>query len=290
MKRIPLLAAALLASAAAYAQLDPAAIKSPSINKTSSNEAVTRTDAIGRSTLECVYRTSAPSRHNDGIRPVEDMMILQIDGATTKFYSYYDFALDSLRKADPQALMHRINDIKQGTKSCIYRGYPAADRTTTTDAIASMYYRVEEPTPEQQWSVGEQTREILGYTCRRADCEFRGRRYTAWFAEQIPVGAGPWKLHGLPGLIMAAADSEGEYTFEIVGLSEKQAPIEYTDRKYIVTTREKYLRQKHLYVNDPLGYAVGQGEISIQLNDGSTYEPEGSASRQIVMQETDYKH
>ena len=158
-----------------------------------------------------------------------------------------------------------------------------------TDAVGSMYYRVEEEIPEQEWTIGDQTREVLGYECRRADCDFRGRRYTAWFAEEIPASVGPWKFGGLPGLIMAVSDSEGEYTYEIIGLQSAERPIEYADRNYINATREKYLRQKHLYVNDPVGYGVRAGDMKIELVDGETYDPEESGTA-IEMMETDYKH
>ena len=58
---------------------------------------------------------------------------------------------------------------------------------------------------------------------------------------------------------------------------------------YIDTAREKYLRQRHAYVNDPLGYGVRQGEMHIELVDGSEYAPDES-DLSIVMMETDYKH
>ena len=125
-------------------------------------------------------------------------MILQIDGGVTKFYSHYDFALDSLRKADRDGFITNMNNLKHGTKCCIYRDRPEAGRMILTDAVGSMYYRVEEEIPEQEWTIGDQTREVLGYECRRADCDFRGRRYTAWFAEEIPASVGPWKFGGLP--------------------------------------------------------------------------------------------
>ena len=289
MKRILLIAAFVSAVASSYAQLDPSKIKSLSISKTNSNGAITATREIGRSSLECVYKAEYPNVGNGEVRSKEDRMVLQIDGETTKFYSHYDMALDSMRKANPDGLVVNMKNFKQGTKICIYRNWPEAGRTTITDAVLSMYYRVEEDTPVQEWTIGDETREVLGYECRRAECDFRGRHYTAWFAEEIPASVGPWKFGGLPGLIMAVADSEGQYTFEIIGLRSVERPIEYVDRNYVTAAREKYLRQKHLYVNDPLGYGVRQGEMNIELVDGSTYSPE-ETDMSIVMMETDYKH
>ena len=46
--------------------------------------------------------------------------------------------------------------------------------------------------------------------------DFRGRRWTAWFAPDISISDGPWKFSGLPGLIMEAYDTENHYRFFIV--------------------------------------------------------------------------
>ena len=143
--------------------------------------------------------------------------------------------------------------------------------------------------PQIKWTIGDQTREILGYKCRRADCDLYGRHFTAWFTDEIPVASGPWKLQGLPGLIMAAADDEGLYSFEIIGLRSVERPVEFTDRRYIETTREKYLRQLHRYMNYPMGYLISSGEMIITTHDGSEPSTENTMP-EFLMIETGYKH
>lgn len=284
------LAALLAATIAAHAQIDVNNIKSISVIKTNSNAAVTATREIGRSTLECVYKALSPERGTgeEPIRIKEDQMILQTGGGVSKFYSYYNFVKDSLMKADPADIKNTVQR-KDGTSACLYTGYPEAGRLTLTESIGSTYYMYEDAVPEIEWTIGDQTREILGYTCRRADCTLYGRRFTAWFTEEIPVAGGPWKLQGLPGLVMAAADDEGLYSFEIIGLRNVERPIEYSDRKYIVTSREKYLRQLHRFKNNPMGYLVSSGEMIIEMRDGSEPSTE-SDMQEFSMIETDYKH
>jgi GLPGLI family protein len=82
------------------------------------------------------------------------------------------------------------------------------------------------------WKMLPQTRKIGNLKCQRAEAMVRGRFYTAWFAPEIPVRFGPWKLHGLPGLIVQAksADNAVEFRFESLKMpaddSYKIAPLE----------------------------------------------------------------
>ncbi|OYQ43251.1 hypothetical protein CHU92_03595 [Flavobacterium cyanobacteriorum] len=53
-----------------------------------------------------------------------------------------------------------------------------------------------------KWNITGETKDIAGFLCTKATTNYRGRVWTAWFAPDIPIPFGPWKLHGLPGLIL----------------------------------------------------------------------------------------
>ncbi|MCT4601490.1 MAG: GLPGLI family protein [Marinifilum sp.] len=53
-----------------------------------------------------------------------------------------------------------------------------------------------------QWQMLSETDSILGYKCQKAKAEFRGRKYTAWFTSNLPFKSAPWKIHGLPGVVL----------------------------------------------------------------------------------------
>ena len=84
---------------------------------------------------------------------------------------------------------------------------------------------------------------------RLATTDFRGRHWTAWFATDIPVSDGPWKLGGLPGLILEAYDKGHQYTFTAVGLERVvEEPIIFTRRGgkngYRTVGRHAFLKAK----------------------------------------------
>lgn len=69
---------------------------------------------------------------------------------------------------------------------------------------------VKEKTPNIMWSLKPETKNIGKFNCKKATALFRGRNYTAWYSPEIPLPYGPWKLQGLPGLILEAYDTDKE--------------------------------------------------------------------------------
>ena len=63
------------------------------------------------------------------------------------------------------------------------------------------------------WELLNETKNITSFKCQKARGNFRGRTYTVWFTNDIPVSMGPWKLNGLPGLILEATDSSNQFQF-----------------------------------------------------------------------------
>lgn len=72
---------------------------------------------------------------------------------------------------------------------------------------------VKEKTPKIAWKISKEKKQIGNFECIKAMGTFRGREYTAWFTLSVPLPYGPWKLQGLPGLILEAYDTNKEVYF-----------------------------------------------------------------------------
>lgn len=78
---------------------------------------------------------------------------------------------------------------------------------------------VKEDDFDWNWKLHKETKKIGDFNCQKATIKFRGRNYTAWFTNEIPIRYGPWKFQGLSGLILEVYDDD--YFLHIVTNSVK---------------------------------------------------------------------
>lgn len=105
------------------------------------------------------------------------------------------------------------------------------------------FYTIEQPFPIIDWELKQEQREIAGYACQKAIGSFKGRIYEAWFTVEIPFEFGPWKLHGLPGLILEATDSKREVSWTFTDfelLDEQRKDLINSPKQGVKTTLQKF--------------------------------------------------
>ena len=111
-------------------------------------------------------------------------------------------------------------------------------------------YTYQEDIPQIDWVLSDSTKMICGYLCHQATATFRGRNWVAWYCD-IPKSVGPWKLNGLPGLILAAQTEDKEHTFTAVSVRKSSSPITIPDKEYFKTTRERFNKALADYKANP---------------------------------------
>lgn len=101
----------------------------------------------------------------------------------------------------------------------VYRHYPKPSQSYICTRIGFENASYTDDVPTIDWQlVGNDTTDILGFKCKQAECEFRGRRYIAFYTEELPISEGPWLFGGLPGLILSIESVDKEYSYIIEGI------------------------------------------------------------------------
>lgn len=85
--------------------------------------------------------------------------------------------------------------------------YHIKKNTIWSNVLYRKQFYIKEVATKQDWKIENETKKIGNFKCKKATVNFRGRNYIAWFTTDIALPYGPWKLHGLPGLILEAYDT-----------------------------------------------------------------------------------
>lgn len=145
--------------------------------------------------------------------------------------SFMEQAFEQYQRTNPQFKAFKYNLAFDQTKT---RFWPQADQATSsagffgndpsvdlgntiaTDLIAGQQisqkgiyeetYLITDSIRHIQWRITNETREIAGYECRRANALVLDSIYVvAFYTDQIPVSGGPESFTGLPGMILGVA-------------------------------------------------------------------------------------
>ncbi len=99
-----------------------------------------------------------------------------------------------------------------------------SNAVTYIDAIKMNSFVINDTLAKVQWKLLPEKKQILGYNCQKATCEYRGRSFSVYFSTELPFSDGPYKFTGLPGLILELSSDDSVATFEIVAEEVKVMP------------------------------------------------------------------
>ena len=120
--------------------------------------------------------------------------------------------------------------------------------------VLSKKYKYADSIPMLGWHILNDTMTISNLNCQKAEIQFRGRKYVAWFAPSISVTYGPWKFYGLPGLIIKVTDSKGDYSFQLLSAEKvfNKKELSPLPSKTITSTVREISKLKKRLIDDPL--------------------------------------
>jgi GLPGLI family protein len=137
----------------------------------------------------------------------------------------------------------------------IIKNFPKRTMETTA-LMANRVYTVETALPSIKWELQPGKKTIDKYTCQKAIGKYAGRVYEVWFAPDLPYQDGPWKLNGLPGLILEARDTTNEVVFTFKGITPNDDAgmkvVTFMKDDFAVKTNLKsYNRTVRAFSSDP---------------------------------------
>ena len=206
---------------------------------------------VDSSIIECIYNYRVIDHSLGDMR--EYHAILELGDSIFKYESYGSYRLDSALVGKQQMTLGEYfdfyNKYSPDFKEFLLENVNA-NKLSYYGKISIDKFMYHEEVPHIDWALSDSTKEICGYLCHQATATFRGRNWIAWYCD-IPKSAGPWKLNGLPGLILAAETEDKEHTFSAISVRKSSSPITVNDKEYFKTTREHFNQALADYKSNP---------------------------------------
>ena len=201
---------------------------------------------------------------------------LDIGNKTTHFYDRIKQLKDSIMaKQDNTGIFDGKKLPKVVFSWELYKNYPSDGETSLLDKLSSNLYLCIEKVEVPNWEIiPDSSASIIGYKCQLAKAFFKGRLWYAWYTEDIPLNEGPWKLYGLPGLVLRAYDQRKQYIFDAIGVTTLNGSTNITfDQKKREKITQKELREVKNKFNAVETFHAIERKTGITLKGGL---PEGA--------------
>lgn len=210
-----------------------------------------------------VYQVTMKPNASDKNDIKTENAYLDISADKSMFYSENRIKRDSVMRANFQSGGGRgfNRDQMESLRSIINYSIEKDkkdQKTTYKDRIGRDIYTYEEDRP-LNWKILSETTKIGDYKVQKAETDFGGRKWTAWFTTDLPYQDGPYKFSGLPGLVVKVEDSTGEYSFDLMkNFKIASFPEMNTFGNVVKVKRTDYVKQQEKYKSDPSAFMNSQ--------------------------------
>ncbi len=194
----------------------------------------------------------------------KELMYLDISKDGSSFYSRDVFVADSIRFADFEKQIKTTGSMRVTSSFSTNKQASVKDKVLKNYAkqevvLESKMGRDEFHVAEDRklvWKISPEKIKIGEFQAQKATTSFAGRNWTAFFAPELLFQDGPYKFHGLPGLIVQLEDDSKTHVFELKGVTKFTPAPEVTSQfsspaKPIAINREKYKKMFWDRRNDP---------------------------------------
>lgn len=165
------------------------------------------------------------------------------EGNVKREETLIEFSTGAKKDADIATRMAALSSFRSKVKWSIYKN--GSDLNTYgTSGVET--YNVGESVSLVKWDILPDVEEYEGMKVQKAIGELSGRTWTVWFTQDIPLIDGPYKFKNLPGFVVKAEDSTGDYKFELLksekAVSSYWLPKNYSDAIKVNQTQWNKIR------------------------------------------------
>jgi GLPGLI family protein len=145
--------------------------------------------------------------------------------------STLSFAKDKTLFAPVKAKESQSNGFFSGEPAAQQNNLIYTDFSTGLSTIQKTVYEetflLKDTTRKITWKITDETREIAGYSCRRANAIMMDSIYVvAFYTDKIAVSGGPESFSGLPGMILGVALPHENMTWFATKVTDASIPAE----------------------------------------------------------------
>ena len=250
-----------------------------------------KSEKIDSSQFVAFYHYTIQTQDDEGIDVTDSIQLALLVGSRATYCTNIQ-SYNRDGRADKEMLnafqMHISNVLTDTEKT----------EVVSLEPLYPYRYMTHEPLAKVEWELADDTLTINELFCQRAVGKLYGKSWTVWYTEEIPSSAGPWKLRGLPGLIVKAEDKEGIHCFllyetknEVRDINSINHPDYHkVNRKNLMMFKKKtlghprYVKEPTYYVTDAadevgeiikgdMTYYVGLNSHMMILQKGHVYQP-----------------
>lgn len=111
------------------------------------------------------------------------------------------------------------------------------------------FLTVRDSLPQFDWKFTDEKKNILGFSCTKATCSYRGTKIVAYFTQKLNYPYGPWKFGKLPGLILEVYTEDSMIKYHWQATQIKYPYIDNTDTSINIEAKSEVIDMEQ-YVTD----------------------------------------
>ncbi len=214
------------------------------------------------------------------------------------FDNHSEFVSDNGVKRD-SAIAHAVKNNENPANIKLAKGlfinnvFKSEKNTYSIEYVGIQPFKVSQ---EQliNWKLTNEKKIIQNYNCQKAEINYGGRTWEAWFTTEIPIQDGPYVFRNLPGLIVQVNDLKNQHSFLLIEnyetLNSETNLIDKPFLKPILINKVQFNKVWNNFHKNPIGAMDQFMNINPGLFNGKRVDIHGNELDFKKQQREEQKH